>query len=134
MKRKRKENYWLRPVAGLLLLASGIPALTLFRDRPGIALLIIVAGVTLIVTGVAGIFESWRVQPEDPDERDRKIQRAAYSDSWMVMFWFVIVLLGIDFAGIVELQTTDVLMVMFLGMGISAVYFRWKHESRGDVE
>jgi len=135
MKQKKRDHYWPGLIAGLLLVAAGIPARAALTDRPQIALLIIAAGAALIVTSMTGIYlRSQKKEAEDPDERDRKIQRAAFSDSWIVTFWLVLLLTGIYVTGIVELRTTDILTVIFLGMGISAAYFRWKHENRGDVE
>ncbi|QSZ67254.1 hypothetical protein RJ40_06935 [Methanofollis aquaemaris] len=135
MKQKRKENYWLGLVAGLLLITAAIPARAVFTDQPRIALFIIVAGAALIITSMTGIYlRSRKEEAEDPDERDKKIRRAAFSDSWIITFWFATVLLCIDFTGIVELQTTDVLMAIFYAMGISATFFGWKYREKGDAE
>lgn len=135
MKQKKRENYWFGLVAGLLLITAGIPARTILTDRPQIALLVIVAGAALIVMSMTGIYlRSQKEEAEDPDERDKKIQRAAFSDSWIVTFWLAMVLLCINFTGIIELQATEVLMAIFYSMGISAAFFRLKYREKGDVE
>ncbi|QYZ79217.1 hypothetical protein E2N92_07095 [Methanofollis formosanus] len=135
MKQKRRVNPWIGLVAGLLLITAAIPAGTVFTDQPRIALFIIVAGVALIVTSMTGIYlRSRKEDAEDPDERDRKIQRATFSDSWIITFWLALILLCIDFTGIIELQATAVLVAILYTMGISATFFRWKHSEKGDVE
>jgi hypothetical protein len=135
MKQNKRGRYWPGLITGLLLITAAIPARAVFTDQPWIALFIIVAGAALIVTSMTGIYlKSRRGEAEDPDERDKKIRRAAFSDSWIITFWLAMVLLCIDFAGIIELQATEVLVGIFYCMGISAAFFGWKYRERGDVE
>ncbi|WP_298670427.1 hypothetical protein [uncultured Methanofollis sp.] len=135
MKQKAKERYWLGLIVGLLLITAGIPARAIFTDQPRVALFIIVAGAALIVTSMTGIYlRSRGGEAEDPDERDKRMRRAALSDSWIITFWLAMVLLCIDFTGTIELQATEVLMAIFYCMGISAAFFGWKYREMGDVE
>lgn len=135
MKQNQNTPYWASLLAGLLLLSAGSLAPALFRDQEKIILFIIVAGSALTVTSLAGIvIRSRRKTIEEPDERDRKIEQAARSKSWILTFCLIIVLLFIDFVGILDLAVSDVLQAVFLMMGISAAGFMWWYTQGGALE
>ncbi|MDD3623091.1 MAG: hypothetical protein PHQ81_11885 [Methanofollis sp.] len=135
MKQHSKKKCWAGLLAGLVFLSVGCVAPLFARDQERIVLFLIVAGSALIVTSLTGlILSSQRKTAEEPDERDQKLLRAARSKSWTMTFCLIIVLFLIEFTGILHLGGTEVLMAVFLMMGISATGFTWLYTQRGDTE
>ncbi|RXE56679.1 hypothetical protein ABH15_00380 [Methanoculleus taiwanensis] len=132
--RPGRAKVWLFLTFGLALLAAGV--LLPFSSMPDrTSAYLIVAGVALsVAAGVQTLTTRERRPPVEEDERDRRIRRAAYACSWQVSFFLVIVMLFLDYAGIVGMSGRDAFALTFFALGITASAALYLLNRQGDVE
>ena len=68
------------------------------------------------------------------DERVKKIDTYARSRAWFITYFIVVVILLLSEFRIVDLGTYVWMMILFLAMTYSWIFFRWYYNRKGDVE
>lgn len=106
--------------------AAALPGL-----NPWIPILLIPGGILLVA---GAVMERVKIDDGPPDdERFRKIRAFARSYAWQASFIVLMLLLLFDFTGTVRLSGREVLVALFLFMGIGAGAAEWHLLRKGDA-
>ena len=103
---------------GISILTGTAFAVILPELNPWIPILLIPFGVLLVAGAVMERMKTGEGPPDD--ERFRKIRAFARSYAWQVSFAAMGLLLLLDITGTVRLSGRELLVILFLFMGISA--------------
>lgn len=122
----------VQAAAGTACILAGIAfAAVLPGLNPWAPILLIPFGVLLVAGAVMERMKNDGGPPDD--ERFRKIQAFARSYAWQASFAALILLLLLDVTGTVRLTGREVLVALFLLMGISASAAEWHLLRKGDT-
>lgn len=116
---------------GICILAGTAVALVLPGLNPWIPILLIPFGILLVFGAVMERMKADEGPPDD--ERSPKIRAFACSYAWQAVFGVLMLLLLLDVTGTVRLSGREVLVLLFLLMGISASAAEWHLLRKGDV-
>lgn len=68
------------------------------------------------------------------DERARKISGRAFTYSWLAIFLFVCILVGLDAFDMLDVTISQVLGIIFIFMLLGSAMIHWYYDKKSDVE
>lgn len=128
-----RGRYAIQAIAGILILLAGIIVAGVWPEINGwIVMILLLSGVTFLLTGVVML---WKPSDEPAyDERIRKIRAYTLSYAWQFTFLVIVVLYLLDRAGVLRLAGQEVLVTTFFALAGSGSIFQWYLFRKGDVE
>lgn len=127
-----KSRNLYRIIIGILMIISGIASMTLTAGEAIIGTILLVAGLTFLITGIT----RHRLYGDDPesDERSKKIGAYGISYAWLTGLFFMFCLFWLDYLGILRLGTQVALAQSILVLALSARVYQICLFRKGDVE
>jgi hypothetical protein len=127
-----KSRNIYRIIIGILMIISGIASVILTAGEAIIGTILLVAGLTFLITGIS----RHRKEGEGPesDERSKKIGAYGLSYAWLTGLLFMFVLFWLDYLGILRVGTQVALAVSILVLALSARLYQIYMFRKGDVE
>ena len=98
------------PMFIVILLLSSIAGFAILKDK--------------------GIFEYEYLN----DERAKKISGRAFTYSWLAIFLFVGILVGLDAFDLLDVTISQVLGIIFIFMLLGSAMIHWYYDKKSDVE
>ncbi len=127
-----KPRNFYRIIIGALMIISGAVFITITSGEAIPGLILLVAGITFLLTG---IIRNKRYGDEaESDERSKKIGAYGLSYAWLTGLIFTFGLFWLDYLGVLNLSTQTALSGSILVLALSAVIFQLYLFRKGDVE
>jgi len=131
MKEMKPRNFY-RIIIGILMTISGIASMILTAGEAIIGMILLVAGLVFLITGII----RHRQYGDDPesDERSKKIGAYGLSYAWLTGLLFMFCLFWLDYLGILRLGTQVALAISIVVLALSARLYQIYLFRKGDVE
>ena len=127
-----KPRNFYRIIIGALMVISGIVFMIITSGEAITGLILLVAGITFLLTGIIRN-KRYGNNPES-DERSKKIGAYGLSYAWLTGLIFMFGLFWLDDLEILNLSTRTALSGSILVLALSAVIFQLYLFRKGDVE
>jgi len=127
-----KPRNFYRIIIGILMTISGIASMILTAGEAIIGMILLVAGLVFLITGII----RHRQYGDDPesDERSKKIGAYGLSYAWLTGLLFMFCLFWLDYLGILRLGTQVALAISIVVLALSARLYQIYLFRKGDVE
>ncbi len=127
----KSRNYY-RIIIGALMIISGIVFMIITSGEAIAGLILLVAGITFLLTGI--IRNNRYGDNPESDERSRKIGAYGLSYAWLTGLIFTFGLFWLDYLGMLNLSARTALSASIMVLALSAVIFQMYLFRKGDVE
>jgi uncharacterized membrane-anchored protein len=127
-----KSRNLYRIIIGILMIISGIASMILTAGEAIIGIILLVAGLTFLITGIIR-HRQYGGDPES-DERSKKIGAYGLSYAWLTGLFFMFCLFWLDYLGILRLGTQVALALSILVLALSGRVYQMYLFRKGDVE
>jgi len=123
---------FFRIIIGTLMVISGIVFLIITSGEAITGLILLVAGITFLLTGI--IRNNRYGDNPESDERSKKIGAYGLSYAWLTGLIFTFGLFWLEYLGVLNLSARTALSGSILVLALSAVIFQLYLFRKGDVE
>ncbi len=127
-----KPRNFYRIIIGALMVISGIVFMIITSGEAITGLILLVAGITFLLTGI--IRNNRYGDNPESDERSKKIGAYGLSYAWLTGLIFTFGLFWLDYLGMFNLSARTALSGSILVLALSAVIFQLYLFRKGDVE
>ena len=114
------------------MVVSGLVFTVLASGEVVIGTILLIAGLTFLITGVGRHFRDGD-SPES-DERSKKIGAYGLSYAWLTGLFFMFGLFWLDYLNIMKLGTQVALALSIIVLGLSAKLYQMYLFRKGDIE
>ena len=123
---------FFRIIIGTLMVISGIVFVIITSGEAITGLILLVAGITFLLTGI--IRNNRYGDNPESDERSKKIGAYGLSYAWLTGLLFTFGLFWLEYLGVLNLSARTALSGSILVLALSAVIFQLYLFRKGDVE
>jgi hypothetical protein len=127
-----KQRNLYRIIIGTLMVVSGLVSLILAEREAVIGLILLVAGLVFLTTGITRHIRD--CESPESDERSKKIGAYGLSYAWLTGLFFMFGLFWLDYLNIVRLGTQIALALSIVILALSARLYQMYLFRRGDIE